>query len=134
MTNYEFNLTTVAAFLTLIGYSVNDTVVIFDRIRENMRKSRREPLITVMNRSINETLSRTVLTHVTTFLALIPFLFFGGEAIYGFALAMVFGIVICVYSSIFVASPMQLILGVRREAFAAAPAPAKGRGAAAARV
>ena len=75
-----------------------------------------------------------MLTHVTTFLALVPFLFFGGEAIYGFALAMVFGIVICVYSSIFVASPMQLILGVRREAFAAAPAPAKGRGAAAARV
>ena len=130
----EFNVSSIAAILTVIGYSLNDKVVIFDRVRENLRKYKRMPMVELLDLSINETLSRTVLTHVTTFLALIPFLFFGGEAIYGFALAMVFGIVICVYSSIFVASPMQLILGVRREAFAAAPAPAKGRGAAAARV
>jgi preprotein translocase SecF subunit len=130
----EFNVSSIAAILTVIGYSLNDKVVIFDRVRENLRKYKRMPMVELLDLSINETLSRTVLTHVTTFLALVPFLFFGGEAIYGFALAMVFGIVICVYSSIFVASPMQLILGVRREAFAAAPAPAKGRGAAAARV
>jgi preprotein translocase SecF subunit len=129
----EFNVSSIAAILTVIGYSLNDKVVIFDRVRENLRKYKRMPMVELLDLSINETLSRTVLTHVTTFLALVPFLFFGGEAIYGFALAMVFGIVICVYSSIFVASPMQLILGVRREAFAAAPAPAKGRGAAAAR-
>ena len=130
----EFNVSSIAAILTVIGYSLNDKVVIFDRVRENLRKYKRMPMVELLDLSINETLSRTVLTHVTTFLALVPFLFFGGEANYGFALAMVFGIVICVYSSIFVASPMQLILGVRREAFAAAPAPAKGRGAAAARV
>jgi preprotein translocase SecF subunit len=130
----EFNVSSIAALLTIIGYSLNDKVVIFDRVRENLRKYKRMPLVELLDLSINETLSRTVLTHVTTFLAMLPFLFFGGEAIYGFALAMCFGIVIGVYSSIFVASPLQLILGVRREAFAAAPAPAKGRGAAAARV
>jgi preprotein translocase subunit SecF len=92
------------------------------------------PLVQLLDLSINETLSRAVLTHVTTFLAMLPFLFFGGEAIYGFALAMCWGIVIGAYSSIFVASPLQLILGVRREAWSAAPAPAKGRGAAAARI
>jgi preprotein translocase SecF subunit len=133
----EFNVSSIAAILTIIGYSLNDKVVIFDRVRENLRKYKRMPLVQLLDLSINETLSRTVLTHVTTFLALLPFLFFGGETIYGFALAMVFGVIICVYSSIFVASPMQLILGVRRDAFAVAPAPAakgRGSGAAAARV
>lgn len=130
----EFNVSSVAAILTIIGYSLNDKVVIFDRIRENLRKYKRMPLVQLLDLSINEMLARAVLTHVTTFLALLPFLFFGGEAIFGFALAMCWGIVIGAYSSIFVASPLQLILGVRREAFAAAPAPAKGRGAAAARI
>jgi preprotein translocase SecF subunit len=130
----EFNLNIIAAILTIIGYSLNDKVVIFDRIRENLRKYKRMPLVQLLDLSINETLSRAVLTHVTTFLAMLPFLFFGGEAIYGFALAMCWGIVIGAYSSIFVASPLQLILGVRREAWSAAPAPAKGRGAAAARI
>jgi preprotein translocase SecF subunit len=129
----EFNVSSIAAILTVIGYSLNDKVVIFDRIRENLRKYKRMPLVELLDLSINETLSRTVLTHVTTFLALVPFLFFGGEAIYGFALAMVFGVVVCVYSSIFVASPMQIILGVRRDAFALAPVSAKGRGEAPAR-
>ena len=129
----EFDLSTVAALLTILGYSVNDTVVVSDRIRENLRKYKRMELNDLLDLSINETLSRAVLTHVTTFLAMLPFLFFGGEAIFGFALAMCWGIVIGAYSSIFVASPLQLILGVRREAWSAAPASAKGRGPAAAR-
>lgn len=130
----EFNLSSIAAILTIIGYSLNDKVVIFDRVRENLRKYKRMPLVELLDLSINETLSRTVLTHVTTFLALLPFLFVGGEAIYGFALAMCFGIVIGAYSSIFVASPLQLILGVRRDAFAVSPESAKGRAGAPARV
>ncbi|MGV1013932.1 MAG: protein translocase subunit SecF [Methyloceanibacter sp.] len=129
----EFNVSSIAAILTIIGYSLNDKVVIFDRIRENLRKYKRMPLVQLLDQSINETLSRAVLTHVTTFIALLPFLFFGGEAIYGFALAMCFGITITCYSSIFVASPLQLILGVRRDAFSVAPAPAKERGEATAR-
>jgi preprotein translocase SecF subunit len=130
----EFNVSSIAAILTIIGYSLNDKVVIFDRIRENLRKFKRMPLVQLLDVSINETLARAVLTHVTTFLAMLPFLFFGGETIFGFALAMCWGIVIGAYSSIFVASPLQLILGVRREAWSAAPATAKGRGAAAARI
>ena len=132
----EFNVSSIAAILTIIGYSLNDKVVIFDRIRENLRKYRRMPLVNLLDRSINEMLSRAVLTHVTTFLAMLPFLFFGGEAIYGFAVAMCFGIVIGAYSSIFVASPMQLILGVRRDALGGsgeASKAAKGRAGAAAR-
>jgi preprotein translocase SecF subunit len=129
----EFNVSSIAAILTIIGYSLNDKVVIFDRIRENLRKYKRMPLVELLDLSINEMLSRAVLTHVTTFLAMLPFLFFGGEAIYGFAVAMCFGIVVGAYSSIFVASPMQLILGVRREAFAPSASPAKGNSEAAAR-
>jgi len=129
----EFNVSSIAAILTIIGYSLNDKVVIFDRIRENLRKYKRMPLVDLLDLSINEMLSRAVLTHVTTFLAMLPFLFFGGEAIYGFAVAMCFGIVVGAYSSIFVASPMQLILGVRREAFSPSASPAKGKSEAAAR-
>jgi preprotein translocase SecF subunit len=123
----EFNVSSIAAILTIIGYSLNDKVVIFDRIRENLRKYKRMPMVELLDLSINEMLSRAVLTHVTTFLAMMPFLFFGGETIYGFAVAMCFGIVIGAYSSIFVASPMQLILGVRRDAFSASAAGAKSR-------
>ena len=130
----EFNVSSIAALLTIIGYSLNDKVVIFDRVRENLRKYKRMPLVQLLDVSINETLSRAVLTHVTTFLAMLPFLFFGGETIFGFALAMCWGIVIGAYSSIFVASPLQLILGVRRDAWSASPAPAKKRGPAAARI
>jgi preprotein translocase subunit SecF len=109
LAGHEFNLTTVAAFLTLVGYSVNDTVVIFDRIRENMRKHRREPLLEVMNRSINETLSRTILTGGTTLLAVLSLLIFGGEVIRGFAFVMFVGILVGTYSSIYVASPFALL-------------------------
>src|SRR6476646_4176439 len=130
----EFNLSSIAAILTIIGYSLNDKVVIFDRIRENLRKYKKMPLVQLLDVSTNETLARAVLTHVTTFLAMLPFLFFGGETIFGFALAMCWGIVIGAYSSIFVASPLQLILGVRRDAFSAAAAAAKRRGPAPARV
>jgi protein-export membrane protein SecD/preprotein translocase SecF subunit len=109
LVGFEFNLTTVAAFLTLIGYSVNDSVVIFDRIRENMRKSRRRPLIEVMNESINQTLSRTLLTGGSTLLALIALLIWGGDVIRGFAFVMTVGIIVGTYSSIYVASPFALL-------------------------
>jgi preprotein translocase subunit SecF len=107
--DFEFNLTTIAAFLTLIGYSVNDTVVIFDRIRENMRKTRRKPLIEIMNESINQTLSRTILTGGSTLLALAALLWFGGDVIRGFAFVMLVGILVGTYSSIYVASPFALL-------------------------
>ncbi len=124
----EFNLSSIAAILTIIGYSLNDKVVIFDRIRENLRKYRKMPTTELLDLSINETLSRTVLTHVTTFLAMMPFVLVGGEAIFGFALAMVWGIVIGAYSSIYVAAPLQLILGVKRDAgMGAAPVQDQGR-------
>ncbi len=127
----EFNLSSIAAILTIIGYSLNDKVVIFDRIRENLRKYKKMPLTELLDLSINETLSRTVLTHVTTFLAMMPFVIVGGEAIFGFALAMVWGIVIGAYSSIYVAAPLQLILGVKRDgAMTSAPARSKERAAA----
>jgi preprotein translocase subunit SecF len=109
LAGFEFNLTTIAAFLTLIGYSVNDTVVIFDRIRENMRKTRRQPLIEVMNRSINETLSRTILTGGSTLLALLALMIWGGDVIRGFAFVIFVGILVGTYSSIYVASPFALV-------------------------
>ncbi|HWM94810.1 MAG TPA: protein translocase subunit SecF [Thermoanaerobaculia bacterium] len=107
--DYEFNLTTVAAFLTLIGYSVNDTVVIFDRIRENMRKTRRKPLIEIMNESINQTLSRTILTGGSTLLALGALLVLGSDVIKGFAFVMLVGVIVGTYSSIYVASSFALL-------------------------
>jgi len=105
----EFNLTTIAAFLTLIGYSMNDTVVIFDRMRENMRKSRRKPLIEVMNDSINQTLSRTIMTSGLTFLSVLSLLILGGDVLRGFAFVMTVGIIVGTYSSIYVASPFALL-------------------------
>ena len=107
--NFEFNLITIAAFLTLIGYSVNDTVVIFDRMRENMRKSRRKPLIEVMNESINQTLSRTIMTSGLTFLTVLSLLILGGDVLRGFAFVMTVGIIVGTYSSIYVASPFALL-------------------------
>jgi preprotein translocase subunit SecF len=107
--DFEFNLTTIAAFLTLVGYSVNDTVVILDRIRENMRKSRRKPLIEIMNESINQTLSRTILTGGSTLLVLACLLLWGGEVLRGFAFVMFVGILVGTYSSIYVASPFALL-------------------------
>jgi preprotein translocase subunit SecF len=111
----EFDLTVVAALLTLAGYSINDTVVVFDRIRENLRKYKKMPLINLMNLAINETLSRTVLTSVVTFLSVLALYLFGTEVIHGFSFAMCFGIIIGTYSSIFVAASLLIWLGVKRE-------------------
>ena len=106
LSNQEITLTVIAAILTLIGYSMNDTIVVFDRIRENLRLSRRETLTTVVNRSINQTLSRTVLTSGLTFLTVLSLYLFGGEVLHGFSFALVIGILIGTYSSIAVAAPM----------------------------
>ncbi len=106
LTNQEVTLTVIAAILTLIGYSMNDTIVVFDRIRENLATSRRESLADVVNRSINQTLSRTVLTSGLTFLTVLSLYLFGGEVLHGFSFALVVGILIGTYSSIAVAAPM----------------------------
>ncbi len=106
LTNQEITLTVIAAILTLIGYSMNDTIVVFDRIRENLASSRRESLSDVVNRSINQTLSRTVLTSGLTFLTVLSLYLFGGEVLHGFSFALVVGILIGTYSSIAVAAPM----------------------------
>jgi len=110
----DFNLSTVAALLTIAGYSINDTVVVFDRVRENMRKFKKMPLPELFNRSINETLSRTVNTSLTTMLALVALFVFGGEVIRGFTVAMMWGIFIGTYSSIALAVPLLLYLNVHR--------------------
>ena len=104
--NKEISLTVIAAILTLVGYSMNDTIVVFDRIRENLRLSRREALAVIVNRSINQTLSRTVLTSGLTFLTVLSLYIFGGEVLRGFSFALVIGILIGTYSSIAVAAPM----------------------------
>ena len=104
--SYEINLSIVAALLTIVGYSMNDTVVIFDRIRENLRKYTKIPISEISNTSTNETLSRTIITSVTTLLALFSIYFFGGEILKGFSFAMIVGVVIGTYSSIFVATPI----------------------------
>lgn len=112
----EFNLTIVAAVLTVIGYSINDTVVVFDRMRENLRKYKKMPLKDVLNLSLNETLSRTVMTSTTTLIALLAIFFFGGDVVSGFALAMIFGgVIFGTYSSIYVAGATVLRLGVKRD-------------------
>jgi preprotein translocase SecF subunit len=109
LSGFEFNLTTIAAFLTLVGYSVNDTVVVFDRVRENMRKSRRMPLLEVLNLSLNQTLSRTVLTAGTTLLATASLLAFGGDVLRGFAFVLTVGVVVGTYSTIYIASAFTLL-------------------------
>ena len=106
LTNREITLTVIAAILTLVGYSMNDTIVVFDRIRENVRLLRREPLGEIVNKSINQTLSRTILTSGLTFLTVLSLYVFGGEVLHGFAFALVIGILIGTYSSIAVAAPM----------------------------
>ncbi len=107
--NMEFDLTVVAALLTVVGFSVNDTVIVCDRIRENMRKLRRDSLTAIINRSINETLSRTIITTGTAVLVIIALLFLGGEVIHAFAFALLVGFTIGTYSSIYVASPIVLL-------------------------
>lgn len=111
----RFDLSTIAALLTIVGYSINDTVVIFDRLRENLRKYKTTPLKDVMNTSVNETLSRTLMTSGTTLLALIALLAFGGDVIRGFVFAITWGVIVGTYSSVYVAKNVVLMLGVKRD-------------------
>ena len=115
LTGLEFNLSIIAAILTIVGYSLNDTVVVYDRIRENLRKYRKKVLPDLINLSLNETLARTMMTSVTTLLALTALFYFGGEVIHGFTAAMIWGIFVGTYSSIFIASPVLLWFELRRE-------------------
>lgn len=111
----EFDLTVLAAVLAVIGYSVNDTVVVFDRIRENFRRMRKETTLEIMNASINQTMSRTIMTGVTTLLAVVALFFFGGPVLHGFSLALIIGVIVGTYSSIYIASASALMLGVSRD-------------------
>jgi preprotein translocase SecF subunit len=111
----EFNLTIIAAVLTVIGYSINDTVVVFDRVREDLRKFKKMPLAELINMALNETLSRTVMTSASTILALLAILIFGGPVVNGFAFAVIFGVLVGTYSSIWVASAIVLWFGVKRD-------------------
>ena len=114
--NKELDLTVVAALLTLVGYSMNDTIVVFDRIRENLKLMRREKFQPLINISINQTLSRTILTSGLTFLTVLSLFFFGGPVLNGFAFALVVGIIVGTYSSIFIASPILVFWHNYREA------------------
>ena len=111
----KFDLAIIAALLTIVGYSLNDTVVVFDRVRENLRRYKKKDLAEVLNMSINETLSRTVMTSVTTLLALVSLFVLGGDVIRGFVFAMIWGVLVGTYSSVFVASSTLLSLGVKRD-------------------
>lgn len=121
LTRLEFNLSIIAAILTIVGYSVNDTVVVYDRIRENLRKYRRMPLTELLNVSINDTLSRTTMTSVTTLIALLTLYIVGGAVIEGFTFAMIWGVLVGTYSSIFVAAPLLLYVGLGREVSESGP-------------
>jgi preprotein translocase SecF subunit len=116
----EFNLTTLAALLTIVGYSLNDTVVIYDRVRENLRRYKSMALPELIDRSVNETLARTVMTSLTTLLALIALFAFGGPVIQGFTFAMIWGVLVGTYSTIYIASPLLLHLNLRSESMALA--------------
>ena len=124
--NYEFDLSTVAALLTILAYSVNDSVVISDRIRENLRKYKKMNLSELLNLSINETLSRTILTGINVIAALLALYFFGGSVIHNFTFAMLFGVVIGTYSSVFIAAPILDFLGIKRDWSEAATKPNPG--------
>ncbi len=115
ITGIEFNLAIIAALLTIVGYSLNDTVVVFDRVRENLRKYKQLPLVDLMNLSLNETLSRTLMTSITTLIALIAMFVLGPEVIKGFTFAMIWGVIVGTYSSVFVAVAALLWLGVKRD-------------------
>lgn len=132
ITQLEFNLTSIAAILTIVGYSLNETVVVFDRTRELLRRYKTMPVAELLDLSVNSTLSRTAMTATTTFLSLLALVLFGGTAIEGFALVMLFGVVVCTYSAMFVSTPVLLYMDVRsagareeaQEAARAAKAPA----------
>jgi preprotein translocase SecF subunit len=113
--SFEINLSIVAAVLTIVGYSMNDTVVIFDRVRENLRKFSDIKIFDLTNTSINETLSRTIITSVTTLLALVSIYIFGGEILKGFSLAMILGVIFGTYSSIYIANPVLILLNVTQK-------------------
>ncbi len=115
ITGLEFNLSSIAAILTIVGYSMNDTVVVYDRVRENLRKYKKLDLAALLDLSVNDTLSRTVMTSVTTLLALIALAIFGGAVISGFTMAMIWGVLVGTYSSIFVAAPLLIFFGIRRD-------------------
>jgi preprotein translocase subunit SecF len=120
VTQIDFDLSSIAALLTILGYSINDTVVIFDRIREMLRRYKRMPIADLVNIAINSTLSRSVITHVTVTLALLALLLFGGPTIHSFSAAMTFGAVLVgSYTSIFIASPLLIYLGVGESRLAA---------------
>ena len=114
LTGIEFNLASIAAILTIVGYSINDTVVVYDRVRENLRKYKQLDMAALLNLSVNDTLSRTTMTSLTTLLALLALFIFGGEVIRGFAFAMIWGVVVGTYSSIFIAAPLLLHLKLQR--------------------
>lgn len=109
----EFNLSIIAAILTIVGYSLNDTVVVFDRMRENLRKYKQKPLVELIDLSLNQTLPRTVMTSISTLVALVALYVFGGEVIRGFTFTMIWGVLIGTYSSIFIAAPVLIFLGAR---------------------
>jgi preprotein translocase subunit SecF len=123
---WEFSLTVLAAILAVLGYSVNDTVVVFDRIRENFRKTRMTDVAAIMDNAKTATLSRTVITSGTTLMVVLAILFLGGEALWGFAMALTIGIIVGTYSSVLVASPIVLWLGVSREDFIKPTKPESG--------
>jgi preprotein translocase subunit SecF len=110
LAGYELSLNTIAAILTLVGYGVNDQIVVFDRVRENLRTRRKEPIETVINTAVNQTLPRTIITAGTTFLAVLSLYLFGGEVLEGFAFAMLVGIVTSTYSTVFIASAVAVVL------------------------
>jgi preprotein translocase subunit SecF len=114
ITQLEFNMTSIAAILTIIGYSLNDTVVVYDRIRETMRKYKRLPIGDLLDKAMNDTLTRTIVTGVSTALALLSLAFFGGEVLKSFSYAMLFGLVVGTYSSVFIASPVLIYLGLKQ--------------------
>jgi preprotein translocase SecF subunit len=122
LSGIEFNLTSVAAVLTIVGYSLNDTVVIYDRVRENLRRYKAMPLEQLLDRSINETLARTMMTSLTTLVALLPLWLFGGEVIRGFTIIMIWGVVIGTYSTIYIATPVLYYLNLRATADKPQPA------------
>jgi SecD/SecF fusion protein len=129
LTGFEFNLTTIAAILTIMGFSINDKVVVYDRVRENLVRSKRAPLREIIDRSINETLSRTIGTSIALFLSIAPLALFGGPALREFALTLLFGLVLATSSSIFIAAPILLNIGeryLRRGSAPATPEPATG--------
>ena len=119
----DFDINVIGALLTIVGYSINDTVVVYDRIRENLRKYKKMPIEELINMSINETLSRTIMTSMTGFIALLALYFFGPEVIKSFVFAMLFGVVVGTYSSIFIAAPILVYFGVKRDWITPSTAP-----------